>query len=149
MKKGLRGPIPISGRQRLSGSASNADVATANYINDYQIEQVTEETLKDIPVWKFQLTAKSKLVTYSNITLYVVKDKNLAIKAEYYGKSGKLIKEGYFTYDNIIRYQGKSSPYLSNIEIKSALKKGDYTILEIVNPSFEEISSSKFLKNSL
>ena len=59
VKRGMRRPVPISGRQRLSGSAANADAAAANYFLDYDIKNTSSEAIDGKECWKLELVAKS------------------------------------------------------------------------------------------
>ena len=100
IKTGMRRPIPISGRQRLTGTASNADVSTTNYFLDYQIQKVMSNTINGEEFFVMDLVAKSNLISYSQIKYWISKVKNQGVKAEYYGKSGKLIKVAKIEYTN-------------------------------------------------
>jgi hypothetical protein len=44
-KPGLKKPVAISARQRLSGQAANGDIASTNYRRDYAATVVGEETV--------------------------------------------------------------------------------------------------------
>ncbi|GAA3648235.1 outer membrane lipoprotein-sorting protein [Flavivirga jejuensis] len=149
VKRGMRRPVPISGRQRLSGSAANADAAAANYFLDYDIINTSSETIEGKACWKLELIAKKNLVSYSKIIYWISKEESFGLKADFFGKSGKLIKTGYFDYENKVTYENKSYKYISKITIIDKINTKDKTILDIVNPAFEAYSNAKFQKNSL
>ncbi len=149
VKRGLNRPVPISGRQRLSGSASNADVASANYYQDYTIASTEEGAYKETPCWIFNLEAKNNLVSYSGIKYWVSKDQSFGVKAEFYGKSGKLIKTAVFEYENQIIYQSQKSGYISKVTIFDNVNTEDQTILQMSSPEFKEFNNSKFQKSAL
>lgn len=149
MKKGLMAPVPISGRQRLSGRASNADVASSNYYKDYDITTVEEAVLDNKPCWLLNLTAKNNLVTYPQVKYWLTKDDNFGIKAEYYGKSDKLIKSAVFEYGNTVNYKGKGFRYLSRIIISDMINTSDRTVLNISNVRFTAFNKFKFEKDRL
>ena len=149
INKNLRRPIPISGRQRLTGSAANADVVSANYYQDYIIKSHAEDNFEGTSCWILDLEAKSNLTSYSRIKYWIGKDTYLGLKAEFYGKSNKLIKTGIFEYKNNISYKSKSYKYISRITIFDNVNTNDKTILEISTPTFQDFSNSKFQKNSL
>jgi negative regulator of sigma E activity len=149
VKKGMRRPVPISGRQRLTGSAANADVAAANYFLDYDIINTTEENIGDKECWVLELKAKNNLVSYSKIMYWITKEESFGLKANFYGKSGKLIKSGSFEYDNEIVFNSKDYKYISKITIQDKINKEDQTILDILNPAFENFNNAKFQKNNL
>ena len=149
MRKGLRGPVPISSRQRLSGSAANADVGTANYFKDYNIISSKSGSYKGIDCWILDLEAKSNLVSYSGIKYWVAKKENYGVFAEYYGKSGKLIKVAAFSYDNRVMYEGKEYPYISQVEIRDKINTEDRTLLNMTPAQFVTFNNSKFQKDRL
>ncbi len=149
IKKGLSRPVPISGRQRLSGSASNADVASANYYQDYKINEVEETQIDEQSYWLYELVAKNNLVSYSKIKYWISKDYNRGVKAEFYGKSGKLIKTGFFEYQNEMVYNNEKSNYISQVKIIDNINTEDSTILSMTSPEFRSFSNSKFQKSVL
>lgn len=149
MKKGLMAPVPISGRQRLSGRASNADVASANYYKDYTITAVEEGTLGNQRCWVLQLVAKNNLVTYPQVKYWITKDESQGIKAEYYGKSDKLIKSALFEYGNTVQHKGRSHSYLSKITISDMINTDERTVLNISNIRFAAYNKFKFEKDRL
>jgi len=149
INKNIRRPIPISGRQRLTGSAANADVVSANYYRDYSIKSSSEGNYNGIPCWILDLEAKNNLTSYSRIRYWISKDRNLGLKAAFYGKSKKLIKTGIFEYENDITYKSKNYKYISRITIFDNVNTNDKTVLEISLPTFQNFNNSKFQKNSL
>ena len=142
-KKGIEKKIPISGRQRLTGSAANADVANANYFIDYTIKSSEETTLDNKKCNLFILSAKNNLVSYSIIKYWISLDGNLGLKAEFYGKSDKLIKTATFEYKNAIKSNFK---FISNIKIVDNINNNDYTTLDISNVKLTSFNMSKFDK---
>ncbi|MEA5460879.1 outer membrane lipoprotein-sorting protein [Arcicella sp. LKC2W] len=149
IKQGLTNPVPISSRQRLSGSAANADVAAANYSKDYTIESVENGTFNNANCWVLELKAKDNLITYPKVKYWISKKENFGLKAEFYGKSDKLIKTATFEYHNKIEYKSQKYDYLSKISISDMINKDDKTILSISSVSFPVFSSSKFQKDRL
>jgi negative regulator of sigma E activity len=145
-KKGVDRAIAISGRQRLTGSAANADIANANYFLDYNIKSVTEERLANTDCLVFHLIAKNNYVSYYHIKYWISKDNNLGLKAEFYGKSDKLIKTAEFEYENPGNHNGKNIKLVSKTTIKDGVNHQDYTILHSSNFNFNTISTSKFEK---
>jgi hypothetical protein len=149
IKQGLTNPVPISSRQRLSGSAANADVAAANYAKDYTIESVENGTFNNTNCWVLILTAKDNLITYPKVKYWISKKENFGLQAEFYGKSDKLIKTATFEYNNKIEYKSQKYDYLSKISISDMINKEDKTILSISSVSFPIFSSAKFQKERL
>jgi hypothetical protein len=149
MKIGLRGPVPISGRQRLSGQAASADVAAADYHKDYAIAAVEEHTFNGIPCWRMDLQAKHNLVSYPQIKYWISKKESLGLQAEFYGSSGKLIKAATFEYDNPVVYKSKKYDYISKITIFDRINQEDKTILNISAIRFVNFNNAKFQKDRL
>jgi len=149
MKPTLRRPVPISGRQRLSGTASNTDVASVNYYNDYNIANSAEGELNGQPCWILDLEAKNNLVSYAKIKYWISKKDNKGLKAEFRGNSGKLIKSATFKYENAVTYKSKKYKFISKVAITDAIDKEDRTTLYISKVKFPTYSSSKFQKSSL
>jgi len=148
-KPGLRNPVPISSRQRLTGSAANADVASANYYNEYNILSGEEGEHKGTACWVLELEANSRLVSYPKLKYWISKEGSLGLKAEFYGKSGKLIKQATFEYENTVEYDSKEHAYVSKVNIYDNINKEDKTLLDITNIRFAKFNSSKFQKNRL
>ncbi|MCK8522361.1 outer membrane lipoprotein-sorting protein [Aquimarina sp. D1M17] len=149
IKKGLSRPVPISGRQRLSGSASNADVASANYYQDYDISEVKETEIDGQEYWLYELVAKNNLVSYSKIKYWINKEDYHGVKAEFYGKSKKLIKTAFFKYQNEMLYENEKDKYISEVKIVDNINTEDSTILNMTSPEFKSFSNSKFQKSVL
>lgn len=148
-KPGLRRPVAISSRQRLSGSAANADIASANYYHDYDIVSTKETILNDQACWVMELEAKNNLVSYPRLKYWIAKDAHLGLKTEYYGKSGKLIKYAVFEYDNKIKYEKKDYDFISRVIIYDSINRSNKTILNLSNIVFRNFSNSKFQKSRL
>lgn len=142
-KPNLRKPVPISIRQRLAGGASNGDVASTNYARDYEPTRLNDDVIDGYTCYVFDLTATEKVVTYDKVKYWIRQDKNLGIKAEFYSRSGKLLKAASFSYENIIDVNGNMLPFISEMTIEDkltgAMTKFNYS--EIV---VEEIPASTF-----
>ncbi len=120
-KPGLAKPIPVSPRQRMTGQASNGDIAATNYAADYSATLAGEETLDGEPCYVLELAAKHKRATYDRVRYWVTKHRQVAAKAEFYSLSGKLLKTARFEYGNEIRYEGRRIPFVSRMLIRDAL----------------------------
>ena len=148
-KPNLRRPIPISSRQRLSGSASNADIASANYFEDYIAVFLPEESVDGVPCYTLDLTAKTNLVSYYRIKYWIRKDNHQGVKAEFYGKTGKLIKTAKFRYGNKVAHEGDEVEFISEILISDNINQQNYTTLNISNIALETIASSTFQQKTM
>ena len=89
-------PIRISPLQRLMGEASNGDVARTNYNTDYVVDSMADGDDDGKPAIVLDLKAKDAELSYSHVKLWVARDSNEPLKAEYYVSSGKLLKRLFF-----------------------------------------------------
>jgi hypothetical protein len=128
MRPGLSKPIPISPRQRMSGQASNGDIAATNYAGDYEAQLNGEETVDGEPCYVLELTAKHKRTTYDRIRYWVSIKRAVAVKAEFFSLSGKLLKSARFEYNNVIDHAGKHLPFVSKMTIRDALVDAETTM---------------------
>lgn len=149
MKPGLRAPIPISNRQRLSGSAANADIASPNYYYDYAVAAAEEATHRGRACLKLELTATNRLVSYPRLVYWIDRDTRHGLHTEYYGKSGKLLKTADFRYDNEVTYGGKGHRFISEVVIRDAVKTDERTVLTLARIRFPELDPRIFQKASL
>jgi hypothetical protein len=127
-RPGLSKPIPISPRQRMSGQASNGDIAATNYAADYEARLVSEEKVNAELCYVLDLSAKHKRTTYDKIRYWVSVARGVGVKAEFYSLSGKLLKTATFKYDNTIQFSGKSVPFVSSMVIRDALVDAETTM---------------------
>ena len=148
-RPGLRKPVSVSPRQRLSGQAANGDIATTNYARDYTGEVVGNETINGVKTFKLQLKAKSKDVTYDGITYWVSQDKFLGVQAEFLGLDGKPFKRAKFEYSNSINAGGSKIPFVSQMHISDVAFPKNTTSLKYENPKAATLSDSIFNANNL
>jgi negative regulator of sigma E activity len=148
-KPGFRRAVPISGRQRLTGAAANADVASANYANDYDIDSVSTDSINGIPCTLLVLKAKNSLVAYPKIKYWVDDTKRIGIKAEFFGVSGKLIKRAAFEYGGKLLYKKREIAFVSRIRIKEELNEDNETTLELSHIVAQDQPLAKFEPASL
>jgi len=128
MRPGLSKPIPISPRQRMSGQASNGDIAATNYAGDYEAQLSGEDAVDGEPCHVLELTAKHKRATYDRIRYWVSIKRGVAIKAEFFSLSGKLLKSARFEYNNVVDHDGKHLPFVSRMRIRDALIDAETTM---------------------
>jgi len=127
-RPGLSKPIPISPRQRMSGQASNGDVAATNYAADYDARLVSQESVEGELCYVLDLSARYKRSTYDKIRYWVSVAREVGVKAEFYSLSGKLLKTAIFKYDNTIQFNGNNIPFVSSMVIKDALIDAETTM---------------------
>ena len=144
IKPGLSKPVSISPRQKLMGGASNADIASTNYAQDYDATVLGAEDVGGIACHVFDLEGKTKKVTYKRITYWVSIDRCLGLKAEFYSVSGKLLKTAFFKYDQSIDIKGEAHPFVSEMRIQDAVQKNTETIMTYTNVKVKDIADSEF-----
>ncbi len=142
-KPGLSKPIPISPRQRMSGQASNGDIAATNYAKDYDAQLAATETLEGEECYVLDLTAKHKRATYDRIRYWVSVKRLVGVKAEFYSLSGKLLKTARFEYDNTIEHAGRRIPFVNRMTIRDALIDAE-TVMEFGTVKVKKVAASEF-----
>ncbi|MEW6561868.1 MAG: outer membrane lipoprotein-sorting protein [Pseudomonadota bacterium] len=142
-KPGLSKPIPISPRQRMSGQASNGDIAATNYAGDYDAKLGGEETLDGELCYVLDLSAKHKRTTYDRIRYWVAAKREVGVKAEFYSVSGKLLKTALFEYGNLIQFDGRRIPFVSKMTIRDALTPAE-TVMEFGAVKVHKVAPAEF-----
>ena len=136
-------PVRVTPLQRLSGNASNGDVAQTSLVDNYNPTSMQEQVLDKVPVYLMELVAKNDGATYQKITYWVTRDTFLPIKAEYRLGSGKPSKRAIFS-----EYQDVNGrPMLRRQEIYDLLRNEDKTVLEYQKYHHREIPDKMFNKN--
>ncbi len=150
VKPGLRRPVSISARQRLSGLASNGDIASTNYARDYDGTIVGEEIVDGEPAWKLELKAKAKNVTYDRIRSWISKKRRLGVKAEFLTVSGDVFKTATFDYGNRLRSAaGGAFEFISRMTIRDVGGSGAVTVLTYAEPRAETHATALFNINNV
>jgi len=139
----LSKPIPISARQRMSGQASNGDIAATNYAKDYEAQLLSEEAVMGEACYVLDLKAKHRRTTYDKIRYWISKKRGVGIKAEFLSVSGKLLKTANFDYDNSIEYRGKRVSFISRMTIRDALIDAE-TVMEFSTVKVKKVRASEF-----
>ncbi|MBI5007001.1 MAG: outer membrane lipoprotein-sorting protein [Nitrosomonadales bacterium] len=142
-RPGLSKPIPISPRQRMSGQASNGDIAATNYAGDYDAELAGSENVDGEECHVLNLAAKHKRATYDKIRYWVSVKRVVGTKAEFYSVSGKLLKTATFQYGNTIEHGGKRIPFISRMTIRDALIDAE-TVMEFGTVKVKKIAAAEF-----
>jgi hypothetical protein len=142
-RPGLSKPIPISPRQRMSGQASNGDIAATNYAKDYEAQLGQQETVDGETCFVLDLKAKHNRATYDKVRYWVSVKRNVGVKAEFYSVSGKLLKTASFDYGNTIQYEGQRTPFVSRMTIHDALIDAE-TVMEFGTVKVQKVSAGEF-----
>ncbi|VEB45228.1 Uncharacterised protein [Chromobacterium violaceum] len=125
---GLKKPVAISPRLRLSGQAAIGDIAATNYAKDYAAKLLRQETLNGEPCYVLDLKSANKQSTYDRIVYWVSEKRMVGVQAQFYSLSGKLLKQASFQYDNTVKVGGKSIPFVSAMQINDALTDARTTL---------------------
>jgi len=150
IRSGLQKPVSISPRQKLLGDAANGDIASTNYVEDYEPTLLREEQVGAESCYVFDLKAKNKQVTYDRIKYWVSKERLVGVKAEFFTLSGKLFKSADFKYENQVSIEGDAAiPFISQLIIRDAVQKDKVTTMTYTNIRVEKIPDSDFNINVL
>lgn len=149
IRPGVKKPVAISARQRLSGQAANGDIASTNYARDYSASFVREEKVNGIESYLLDLKARHKSVTYDKIRYWIAKKQKLALKAEFLTINGELFKSATFEYKNALVSQGKKIPFVSEMRIVDAAFPENVTTIKYESPREESHDDSIFNINNV
>lgn len=148
-KPGLKKPVAISARQKLTGQAANGDIASTHYARDYDAQIEKELVVNGQKQYVLLLKAKSKNLTYDQIRYWVSEPDRLAFKAEFLTLQGTVFKRADLEYKNSITYKGKKFPFVSQLKITDAKFEENFSILKYENPSIQNVSTNLFNINRL
>jgi len=126
-KPGLSRPVSVSKRQRLSGDAAIGDIASTSYVDGYKMVSSSKGEVDGETATVYILKANSLSDTYREIRYWVTKKGNLGKKAEFYAKSGTLIRSSVMEYNN----QVNGKPFLSKMTIKDSSKTIKLTFSDV------------------
>lgn len=115
-KPGLSRPVAVSKRQRLSGDAAIGDIASTSFVDGYKITGTEDGEVNGEPATIYTMEANSLGDTYAKIRYWVTKSGNLGKKAEFYAKSGNLVRSSTMEYNN----QANGKPFLSKMVVSDS-----------------------------
>jgi outer membrane lipoprotein-sorting protein len=133
-------PIRITPMERLTGNASNGDVARTNYAVDYDAGWVRNEQVNGVRCHVLELTARRKGATYRRILLWVRADNARPVKGDYFLASGKHIKSA--TFDEYITVQGQT--LLRRMTIYDQVRKNSRSVIEYSGYTPRELPDRMF-----
>jgi outer membrane lipoprotein-sorting protein len=119
-------PLRITPLERLSGNASNGDVARTNYASDYSAVYLRTEKVGAENCHVLELIAKRKGSTYQRILYWLRVEDARPVRAEYYLTSGKHIKSA--TFDAYASIGGRS--LLIRMTLYDEIRHNSHSILE-------------------
>jgi outer membrane lipoprotein-sorting protein len=133
-------PIRITPLERLSGDASNGDVARTNYAADYSPVFVRTEKAGGDDCYVLNLTARRKGATYQRILYWVRVQDDRPVKAEFYLTSGKLIKSA--TFDDFLNVGGRAQ--LRRMTLYDEIRHNSHSVLEYSGIAPRELPDKLF-----
>lgn len=145
----LQKPVSISSRQKMMGPAANGDIASTNYVKEYEGTLMPEEVIDGEPVYVLNLLAKNKWATYDRIVYYVSRARMVPVKADFYTVSGKLFKSALFETANTISYKGRPQAFISKMVIRDAIVSGNVSVLEYSAIKVQAIPSDELTTAAL
>ncbi len=119
-------PVRITPLERLSGDASNGDVARTNYASDYTPVYLRTEKLEKTECHVLELTARRKGATYQRIVYWLRAEDARPVRAEFYLTSGKHIKSA--TFDDYEQIGGKT--LLRRLTLYDEIRHNSHSLLE-------------------
>lgn len=119
-------PVRITPLERLTGDASNGDVARTNYAADYSAVYLRTEQAGGTECYVLQLTAKRKGATYQRILYWLRASDARPVQAEFYLTSGKFIKSA--TFDQYAVFNGKMR--LQRLTLYDEIRHNSHSVLE-------------------
>jgi len=119
-------PVRITPLERLSGDASNGDVARTNYAVDYSPVYLRTEKVGDEDCYVLDLKAKRKGATYQRILYWLRVQDARPVRAEFYLTSGKHIKSA--TFDEYQQSGGRS--LLHKLTLYDQIRHNSHSVLE-------------------
>ena len=138
-------PVRVTPLQRLSGNASNGDIAQTNLAANYDARLLGDEMLGTRDSWMLELKAKRKGATYQVVRLWVGKSDLTPIKAEFRLTSGKAIKRvDYLEYDTF-----GTQKMIRRQVMYDLLRNEQKTVVEYANYQRRELPDKMFNQNSL
>jgi outer membrane lipoprotein-sorting protein len=133
-------PVRITPLERLSGDASNGDVARTNYASDYAPVYLRAEQLGSVECHVLELTARRKGATYQRILYWLRTEDARPVRAEFYLTSGKHIKSA--TFDEYAQFGGKT--LLRRLTLYDEIRHNSDSQLEYSNSVARDLPDKLF-----
>lgn len=138
-------PIRLPLSQRLTGQVANGDLARANFTGDYSPTFLRIEDIEGTPHYVLELNAVDRYVTYHRVLYWVNKKNDRPHKAEFYTRSGRLLKTAY--YSDFMKMQGAIRP--TKLVMIDALREGEQSELKYSNMVLRKLPDKLFTKDYL
>lgn len=136
-------PVRLSLSQRLTGQVANGDLARANFSGDYDPTIAGTERIDGAEYYVLELVAAQRGVTYPKVKYWVRKSNLHPYKAEFYAKSGRLLKT--CTYEDFRALGGRVRP--TRLVMTDALKPADVSVMRYSDLKRVELPDRFFTKD--
>jgi outer membrane lipoprotein-sorting protein len=133
-------PVRITPLERLSGDASNGDVARTNFAVDYSPVYLRTEKVGNEECYVLELIAKRKGATYQRILYWLRVQDARPVRAEFYLTSGKHIKSA--TFDEYAPSNGKM--LLRRFTLYDEIRHNSHSVLEYSNSAPRDLPDKLF-----
>ena len=133
-------PVRITPLERLSGDASNGDVARTNYAVDYTATYVRDGKIGNENCYVLDLAAKRKGATYQRILYWLRVEDARPVRAEFYLTSGKHIKSA--TFDEYAPSGGKM--LLRRLTLYDEIRHNSHSVLDYSNAAPRDLPDKLF-----
>ena len=133
-------PVRITPLERLTGDASNGDVARTNFAVDYTPVYLRTEKVGTENCYVLELTAKRKGSTYQRVLYWLRTEDARPMRAEFYLTSGKHIKSA--TFDEYLTVDGK--PQLHRLTLYDEIRHNSHSVLEYSGAAPRELPDKLF-----
>jgi len=140
---GVGKPIRITSLQSVTGGIfNNSDILRLDFANEYNAESLTEESDQ----YLLALKAKSNMVAYDRLKMWVDKTSRTPTRIEAYAASGLLIKTLHYSK---IKDFGNGIKRPSMLETDSPLHKGYKSVMLFSGVKPREFSDEVFTLNNM
>jgi outer membrane lipoprotein-sorting protein len=133
-------PIRITPLERLSGDASNGDVARTNYAVDYSPVYLRTEKQSSEQCFVLELKARRKGATYQRILYWLRVEDARPVRAEFFLTSGKHIKTA--TFDEYAPSAGKM--LLRRLTLYDEIRHNSHSVLEYSGAASRDLPDKLF-----
>jgi outer membrane lipoprotein-sorting protein len=133
-------PVRITPLERLTGDASNGDVARTNYAVDYAPVYLRSERVGAVDCDVLELTAKRKGATYQRIVYWLRTEDARPVRAQFYLTSGKHIKSA--TFDQYEQSGGRL--LLHKLTLYDEIRHNSHSVLEYTGAAQRSLPDKLF-----
>lgn len=143
-RQGLRKPVTLSKRQKLSGQAANGDIAATDYAAHYTASIEGEESIGGEVAYRLILKSKDASTTYDQIRYWVSKSRKVALKADFLTLQGEIFKTATFTYEARLSIDGKEVPFITEMKIQDGQFKENQSVIRYREVKAKPLAASTF-----